>query len=279
MQSIAFGISSYSYPWAIGVPGHPPPQPMTARQLLQEAERLKASRLQLADNLPVDQLPDPDWQALVRLAQEANIQLELGLRGLRPDRLLTYLALAQQSGSSFVRVVIDEKDYEPRHQEIIQVIQEVLPLYRKAGVQLAIENHDRFRAQELVDLIEATDPNCVGICLDTANSLGADEGIREVTRTLAPYTLNLHVKDYRIQRLPHQMGFTVRGAPAGSGQTPVAWLLRTLAATGRCQSATLEVWSDPLTTMAETIAQERAWVEQGSDYLRKALSAPSIPSP
>lgn len=279
MSSIAFGISSYSYPWAIGVPGHPPPQPMDAPQLLREAKRLGAQRLQLADNLPVHHLPDGDWEALARLAWEADIQLELGLRGLRPDQLRTYLTLAQQGRSPFVRVVIDEKDYEPRHDEIVRIIQEVLPVYRAAGVRLAIENHDRFRARELVDIIEATDNDYVGICLDTANSLGADEGIWEVARVLAPYTLNLHVKDYRIERLPHQMGFTVRGTPAGAGQTPVGWLLETLRAHGRCQSATLEMWSAPLKTIEETIVQERAWVEEGSSFLRDVLSKPSVSSP
>ena len=278
-MSIAFGISSYAYPWAIGVPGHPPPAPMTAEQLVQEARQLGAHRLQLADNLPVHQLADDAWKNLLRTSEEANVRLELGLRGLRPDRLRTYLTLAQQCRSPFVRVVIDDKGYEPRHDEIVRVIREMLPAYREAEVRLAIENHDRFRAHELVAIIAATDADYVGICLDTANSLGADEGIWEVARTLAPYTLNLHVKDYRIERLDHQMGFTVRGAPAGSGQTPVGWLLETLRAHGRCQSATLEVWSAPLATIEETIVQERAWVAQGSTYLRHALSTPSIPSP
>lgn len=278
MSSIAFGISSYSFPWAIGVPGYPPPTPMTAEQLVREAQRLGASRLQLADNLPVHQLADDAWKNLLRVVQEAKVQLELGLRGLRPDRLRTYLALAQQCGSPFVRVVIDAPDYEPRHDEIVRLIREVLPAYRAAGVRLAIENHDRFRAYELVDIITATDPDYVGICLDTANSLGADEGIWEVARTLAPYTLNLHVKDYRIQRLDHQMGFTVRGTPAGSGQTPVGWLLETLRPHGRCQSATLEVWSPPLATIEATIAQEQTWVAQGSTYLLDILSTSSLSS-
>ena len=102
----------------------------------------------------------------------------------------------------------------------MRIIREVLPAYREAGIRLAIENHDRFRAHELVAIIAATDADYVGICLDTANSLGADEGIWEVARTLAPHTLNLHVKDYRIERLDHQMGFTVRGAPAGVRTNP-----------------------------------------------------------
>lgn len=268
---IAFGISSYAYPWAIGVPGHPPDHPMDAMQLLNEARRLEARRLQLADNLAVHRLAKEDWRALMHQAEAWNIQLELGLRGLRTDLLRTYLTLAQECQSPFVRVVIDDKDFAPKHDQIVATLQEVLPQFRAANIRLAIENHDRFRVHELLHIIEATDTEYVGICLDTANSLGADEGIWEVAQTLAPYTLNLHVKDYRIQRLEHQMGFRIEGTPAGAGQTPIPWLLKTLSEYGRCQSATLEVWCPPQPTLHQTIRQERAWVDQGSAYLRSCL--------
>ena len=270
-SSIAFGISSYAYPWAIGVPGHTPDHPMDAAQLLQEARRLEARRLQLADNLAAHRLAQEDWRALVRQATTWNIQLELGLRGLRTNLLRTYLALAQDCQSPFLRVVIDDQGFAPKHDQIVATIREVLPQFRAANIRLAIENHDRFRVHELVHIIEATDAEYVGICLDTANSLGADEGIWEVAQTLAPYTLNLHVKDYRIQRPAHQMGFSVEGTPAGAGQTPIPWLLKTLSTYGKCQSATLEVWCSPQPTLAETIQQERAWVDQGSAYLRSCL--------
>ena len=269
--ALAFGISSYAYPWAIGMPSHRPAHPMNALQLLQEAKRLRAQRLQLADNLPVHQLAEEAWQILVGQAREWNIQLELGLRGLRTERLLTYLQLARQCQSPFVRVVIDEHGFEPTHNQIVGSIREVLPPFKTAGICLAIENHDRFRAHELVGIIEATDPEYVGICLDTANSLGADEGIWEVAQTLAPYTLNVHIKDYQIRRLDHQMGFTVQGTPAGSGQTPIVWLLELLAPYRRCQSATLETWLAPLATLEETIKQEREWVNRGSAFLRNSL--------
>ncbi len=38
-----------------------------------------------------------------------------------------------------------------------------------------------------------------------------------------PFTVNLHVKDFIIQRVGHQMGFTVTGTPLGKGmiQLPV----------------------------------------------------------
>ena len=227
--------------------------------------------MQLADNLPVHSLPEHRWHSVLRGAADRNIQLELGIRGLTEAHLLRYLPLATDCNSPFLRVVIDEEQYTPGQEEIIATIRKVLPAFSHAGVCLAIENHDRFRARQLVDIIEATDPSMIGICLDTANSLGADEGIYEVARLLAPYTINLHVKDYRIRRFDHQMGFTVEGTAAGDGQCPVEWLLGELTPYGRCQSAILETWSLPLDTIAESIAREQAWALRGTTFLRGLL--------
>ena len=272
-----FGISSYAFPWSVGISGHSPAQPMTARQLLETAIELGAKRLQLADNLPVHKLPAHEWNALAERAQNAGLQLELGMRGLTAENLATYLPLCVTCGSPFLRVVIDSADYEPETDTIIQIIEAALPQFKKEKVVLAIENHDRFRARELVGVIRATDENWVGICLDTANSLGADEGIYEVTETLAPYTVNLHVKDYAITRFPHAMGFEVMGRPAGMGQTPIPWILEKLSAYGRCQSATLEVWSMPLESLEMTVLQEKQWATLGADYLKNRLAAQTLP--
>ena len=268
-----FGLSSYTYPWSIDLAKSAQVQPIRAIQLLKSAEALGAKRLQLADNLPVDKLPRQEWDGLVSAARASQIQLELGIRGLTPENLETYLPLCADCQSPFLRVVIDAAGYEPPTDTIIEIICSALPQFKKQQVVLALENHDRFRAVELVKIIEATDADWVGICLDTANSLGADEGIYEVTETLAPYTVNLHVKDYAIRRFSHGMGFEVTGRPAGTGQAPIPWILERLAKFGNCQSATLEVWSMPLETAELTIAQEQQWAASGAEYLKSALAA------
>lgn len=275
--SPVFGISSYTYPWSVGVGGNITAGLMTAPQLLEAAVSLGAKRLQLADNLPVHRLPASEWCSLVEAARSAEIQLELGIRGLTLGNLEIYLPLCVACGSPFLRVVIDSDGYQPATDEIIQIIKSVLPRFIEQKVILAIENHDRFRAWELVKIIQATNPDWVGICLDTANSLGADEGIYEVTEVLSHYTVNLHVKDYAIKRFPHAMGFEVTGRPAGMGQAPISWILEQLSQFSKCQSATLEVWSMPLETLEETIAQERQWAILGAVYLKNTLSARTFP--
>lgn len=256
------GISSYSYPWAVGVPGSVPPEPLGASALVQKAQHFGLSRVQFGDNLPLHEVEQ------VAALGQMGLQIEAGTRRLEAQHLRRYLAIATKVGSPFLRVVIDDTGYTPSESQAIAVIGQVIDEFRQAQVVLAIENHDRFSVASLRRIIQATDPQWVGVCLDTANSLGVGEGLQEVVMGLAPYTVNLHVKDFNIERVPHKMGFVVRGCPAGQGMLNVPWILEHLAPYRRCLSATLEVWSNPLADLPSTLAQEEAWVVQSLQYLK-----------
>ncbi len=262
------GISSYSYPWAVGVAGFMPPHPLQALDLLHKAQQNKVKSLQFGDNLPLHLLSNAELETLKEHAQQTKIALEVGTRRLTPTQLDYYLPIAQSLCSPFLRVVIDDADYHPGEEEVLEIIQEVVGDFREAGIVLALENHDRFPVGVLKRIIESTDPQWVGICLDTANSLGAGEGIREVVTVLAPYTVNLHVKDFTVRRVSHKMGFVVEGCAAGAGMLDIPWILEQLRPYNRCLSATLEVWSDPKETIELTMEQENAWVEQSLHYLK-----------
>lgn len=112
----------------------------------------------------------------------------------------------------------------------------------------------------------------LGICLDTVNSFGALEGPDVVVRTLGPWTVNLHIKDFGVTRASHQMGFAIEGRPAGQGQLDVPWLLNTLRSLDRDVNAILELWTPPDPTLSETIAREGAWAAESVAYLRGLIS-------
>lgn len=254
------GIGTYTYTWAVGVPGFMPPQPLTVVDLLGKARRSGIDRVQFCDNLP-----------LLTADFNTDMAIEVGTRGLTVAHLSEYLEVCRRFRSPFLRVVIDESDYHPSEQEVITVIREVIEDFKQANVVLAIENHDRFTVASLVRIIQETDPTWVGICLDTANSLGAGEGIQEVVKGLAPYTVNLHVKDFTIKRTWHNMGFLVEGCPAGKGMLNVPWVLEQLRPFRRCISATLEIWSNPEPTIEATVAKEAAWAEESIVYLKQLV--------
>jgi 3-oxoisoapionate decarboxylase len=157
-----------------------PEKPMTALDLLGKAKKHRLGRVQIADNIPLDQLPSGDLTAIKDFADNNRIQVEVGARGFYQEKIYRYLELAAYFKSPFLRFVIDEGEYRPKPDDIIQLIRKNLPRFEKANIQLAIENHDRLSCKELISLIHHTDPHLVGICLDTVNSLGVAEGLDEV---------------------------------------------------------------------------------------------------
>ncbi len=266
------GIGSYTFAWAIGVPGHPPARPMTALDLLEATARLGVRLVQVCDNLPLPGLSAEQLDHFCARARELQIQVELGTLGLNPENLRAYLKLAQRFQSPFVRVVVDSPGDEPTPDEIVNRLQPLAAEYADQKVFLAIENHDRLRCGVLAEIVERLGPDRVGICLDTVNSFGSLEGPDVVVPTLAPYTLCLHAKDFTIRRVSHRMGFVLEGCPAGRGQLNLPWLLRQLEKSAHSFNVILETWVPPADTLDATIERERAWTEAGKEYLRTLVA-------
>jgi 3-oxoisoapionate decarboxylase len=265
------GVSSYAYSWAVGVPGSPPPQPMSAAALVERAAGLRVRVVQIADNLPLDRLSGAELDELLASARERGVQIEVGTRGIGEAHLCRYLELCTHFGSPILRVVVDAGSDRPSPEEVAVRLRPLLPRFEAAGVCLAVENHDRFLVAALADIVRRLDSPAVGICLDTVNSFGSLEGPRVVVETLGPMTVNLHVKDFRIRRVESQMGFRIDGCPAGEGQLDTPWLLAELRRHGRDPNAILELWTPPEPALAATIEKESVWAEASIAYLRRLI--------
>jgi sugar phosphate isomerase/epimerase len=244
---------------------------MSARDLLQAARELSVKVVQIADNLPLDRLASADLITLRREAADSGIALEVGTSGINLPRLRQWLRLATTLESPILRLVLDTREHEPTVEEAVATLQAVVPELERRGVTLAIENHDRFPADMLRQLIELVNSPRVGICFDTANSIGCLESADYVLQGLAPYVVNVHLKDYTIFRPAHNKGFIVEGRPAGQGHLDVPALLQKLRDGGRDSNVIVELWPPPQRTLAESIAMEREWARQSVDYLRTLI--------
>ena len=267
------GLGSFAYAWAIGVPGFPPPRPMSAIDLVERAAELGVHVVQIGDNLPLHTLQPAQLRALEAAAQACRVDIEVGTRGIAPEHLERYLDLATRFSSRVLRVVVDTPDHRPSEGEVLSTLKPLLPSFEAQGVVLAIENHDRFAATTLARLITELNSPAVGICLDTANSLGALEGTKEVVATLAPFTVNLHVKDVIVRRSNETMGFVVEGRPAGDGMIDIPWLLQQVGSSGREHNVILELWPPKRSSLAESIATEDAWARTSVTYLRRLIAS------
>ncbi|MBW7462141.1 sugar phosphate isomerase/epimerase, partial [Paenibacillus sepulcri] len=119
-----------------------------------------------------------------------------------PAHLLRYLSIAQQLDAVLVRTLITRPGIDEAGQEI----RSILPAFEAAGVTLAIENHGLHPTAQLAGLLQGLGSAYAGCCLDTVNSFGALEGPEMVIQGLAPFIVNLHIKDFEITRVDHQMG-------------------------------------------------------------------------
>jgi sugar phosphate isomerase/epimerase len=266
------GIGSYAYAWAIGAPGHPPEQPMTALDLVERTAELGVGLVQICDNVPLHQMPAAELDALRARARTLGVDIEVGTLGLRRDHLRTYLRLAERFESPILRVVVDSPGHQPDDDEIVRTINSLKGDLRAAGVTLAIENHDRFKANDLACILERVGSDHVGICLDTVNSFGALEGPEVVVAELASHTVSLHIKDFHIERVPSRMGFVLEGRPAGQGQLNVPWLLEKMRGNEQEANAILELWPPLQATLQETIRLEDDWARQSVAYLRGLIA-------
>jgi sugar phosphate isomerase/epimerase len=263
------GISSYTYTWAVGVPGSIPEKPLSAFDLIDKAHSSGIRLVQIADNLPLEKLSKEELRSLFEYANVKGVSLEMGGRGLTPEHTMKCLKAAEMLRSPLLRMIIDSQDYEPDIQTIKKIIGDLLPEFRSRKIKLAIENHDRLKAREFEEIIVSAGSEWVGICLDSVNSMGAGEGFETVSEILIPYTINLHLKDFTIRRVTHKMGLVVEGTPAGKGMLHITGLIDTLSEYGRCNSAILELWTPPEFKIEDTLDKEKKWAEESIVYLKE----------
>ena len=182
------------------------------------------------------------------------------------------LELCGELECGLLRVVVDTASQHPSPGEVVQTLGDFVPEFERAGVALAIENHDRFPAKRLASIVASIDSPSVGICLDTVNSFGCLEGPDHVVAHLARFVMSLHVKDFTVRRAGHMMGFEIAGVPAGQGMLDIPWLLDALRTAGRDPNAILELWPPPESTPAATVRKEEEWVRASVRYLRTLIA-------
>ncbi|MBG0858513.1 MAG: sugar phosphate isomerase/epimerase [Bacteroidales bacterium] len=265
------GISSYTYAWAVGVPGSTPPRPLSARDLIDIAELYRLSVVQIADNLPLENLPPGELDELFEYAGSKGISIEMGGRGLTAEHTMKCLHAAERLKSPILRMVIDSHGFEPGLQTIISLLKDLVPELKSRRIKLAVENHDRLKARDFEKIIQSVGSEWAGICLDSVNSMGAGEGFETVSEILLPYTINLHIKDFTIFRVSHKMGLVIEGRPAGQGFLNIPELAEKAESSGLCNSAVLELWTPPEPSLEDTIAKESAWAAESINYLKRVL--------
>ncbi|GAD57366.1 sugar phosphate isomerase/epimerase family protein [Limimaricola cinnabarinus] len=268
------GLGSYAYRWSIGIGDRRPADPMPPEALLDQAAALGLGLVQYADNLPLDRLDDARLDALKAHADALGLGLELGTQSFDPGEVDRYLEIGARIGAPLLRVALDEADARIPVADLADQLRPRVARARDAGLRIAMENHFNYPSPSMVELLERVDDDHLGVCLDVANSICAGEWPEETVTLLAPWTINLHLKDYMIRPDRHGVGFRIEGVPLGEGRAPLDWILDRLAHCPAEMSVILEHWLpwEKGETETEIRAREQNWMERTSQAAQRLVA-------
>ena len=278
------GISSWTYPYHCGLGGQISPElaeekPMTPWELIQRAKEHRLSCVQICENRPLDVYSPQELEAIRAAAEESGIELEVGMRGASPENLRKMLAVTERLGARLLRCVLDDGGYEPEPEEIVANLRSVLPFLSEKGIVLGIENHDRFKAREFAQMMEALNDRHYGIVLDTTNSLSQEEPVEAVLDSLAKYTVCLHFKDYTIVRSPGTVGLEIVGTPVGQGRQKIREILERLQSEAQQDFSTIiEFWMPSEENLEKTLGKEEQWADSSIQYLKNLFEEEDLNS-
>jgi sugar phosphate isomerase/epimerase len=263
------GIGSWTYPWGVGtISDHLPARLLQPVDLVNKACRVNAEVVQVVDNLPLHECTKADLAEFRSLAEQRAIEIEIGTRSVKPAHLLNYLSIAKQVGAKLIRTMAGWHGNPPSLQEVERDLREALPAYRDAEVRIALENYEAYSTRDLGDLIDCIADSHLGVCLDLTNSFGALENKEEILRHLAAHAINVHLKDFAIERIEYLMGFAFRGRPVGEGRLPLTDLFSTLAEIGRRPNVIVEHWTPFAGTLEKTLQLEDEWASRSVQFLK-----------
>jgi sugar phosphate isomerase/epimerase len=235
--------------------------------VVQRAKDLGVHVVHFLDNLPLDKCDEDVIRDAGEFARQHRIEVEIGTRGTDPEHLLRYLQIAERMGARLIRTMGGWHGAPSSLGEIDHNLRKVLPAFGQAGVRIALENYEAYRTSDLAALVGRIDHPALGICLDLTNSFGALESADEILRNLVPFTINVHLKEFAVERLEFLMGFAFRGKPTGRGMLPIQKMFAALSAASRQANVIVEQWPPFQETLAKTIELELNWARESVDYL------------
>jgi hypothetical protein len=190
------GISSYTFPWAIGLPGALPSEPLKPLQLMEKAQELGVGIVQFGPNMALDKLPEKELREVVKCADSWKIDLELATVGFDPARLRFQIQFAQRIGAILLKITPERPDGNlSTRMEIAESLRSIVDDLANAEIGLAIDN-GRMPAQELNELLGSVRSRWLGAAIDTATPLAIPQGWQISVRVLAHRALSLHIKDF-----------------------------------------------------------------------------------
>lgn len=249
------GINSFGYRWAF-LSG------MKVDQFLIQCKTCGAEVVQLCENSGVNRLKKSEIENIYKSSHDLGLEIEYGISGITEGKLEDAIYTAKLLGAKILRAVIDS---DGNNISIMgKEIERYLHVLEQQGITLCIENHFKFSPYDIRQLLNDLKSEWVASCLDPLNSIALLINPLETIQILAPFALNVHVKDAVIERFG--TGFRIRGVPLGQGVLDIKYLLKSIK--NKAHSILIESWMDSERTTSKTLEHEHSWVSNGIQYLK-----------
>ncbi len=197
------------------------------------AENMRAGCIEFEYN-QVASLPVEGQKALRRRLEALRIEPVLGAPWTLA-RVPEAFPVARHLGARIIRTHLSpvlcgaRAELGDRWPEMVTAIRRDLanlgPKLCDEGLTLAVENHQDFGSDELVEFCHLGGP-AVGITLDTGNPLAVGETPTSFASNVAGWVRHIHLKDYRVQATPE--GFRLVRCAIGDGVVPFTEIERLL---------------------------------------------------
>lgn len=149
---------------------------------------------------------DPDVVSRVGdFCRDNGLYLDLGTGGFDSAYLAGRLEVAHRAGAGSLRTFFGGHRHQMKPDEIrwgiehaVEGLLGVRPSCEATGVKVGVENHEEFTADEILEIVQRVNHPMIGACLDSGNTLPVGDDPVEATRKLAPHTVCMHFKDWRV---------------------------------------------------------------------------------
>jgi len=243
-------------------------KPLSLTGAFEATRALEVDLFQVCDFAPLLAMSEAEVREAAAAARDLGLTIELGTRGIEPEHLSRFLALAEVFDAKLVRSMIYGPDSRPSLPQAESWLREALPAFESAGVTIALETYEQVATADLVDLVSACGSERLGLCLDPGSVVARLERPKDAVEAAANLAANVHAKDFAFTREPGWVGFTYTGAPMGTGLHDYPHLLETVRPRERGVNEIVEHWlpwqGDPETT----VRAEREWTRTAIEYLR-----------
>src|SRR5699024_6139229 len=140
-------------------------------------------------------------------ASDLGLTIQLGTKGITPERLNRFLHLAEIFDANLVRSMLNGPEACPDKAQARAWLEAAAPDFERAGLTLALETYEQIPTADLISLVEQVGSSAVGICLDPANVVARLERPRDCVEQAAEHVVNVHAKDFAFARQDGWVGF------------------------------------------------------------------------